>query len=246
MVTKLIKFIVLRPRGIPQNLELEVNCSEVIKNVKEKLFWEDLKKELNVRLIYMGKILDEKKKLEDYLSHYYKDLFLNGKPSSSGYESRKDGSGGAIGMSRDTNGKNVAGCSKESFLNIPITIHVKITEKSTSSKGDHLDGKNINTTLAQLSLIMFVSLLWMYRYNYAEAFPFFSSIVLCIFTVLIVSLLFYTYIILLFQVLFKVMAVAYHLVKQSALRVLTYINERKAKLFVRREARGGGAAAKEN
>lgn len=111
---------------------------------------------------------------------------------------------------------------------------------------DHLDGKNINTTLAQLSLIMFVSLLWMYRYNYAEAFPFFSSIVLCIFTVLIVSLLFYTYIILLFQVLFKVMAVAYHLVKQSALRVLTYINERKAKLFVRREARGGGAAAKEN
>ncbi|GAB66528.1 hypothetical protein PCYB_093130 [Plasmodium cynomolgi strain B] len=246
MVTKLIKFIVLRPRGIPQNLELEVNCNEVIKNVKEKLFWEDLKKELNVRFIYMGKILDDKKKLEDYLSHYYKDLIYNGKPSSSGYQNKKDGLGGASGMTKDMNMKNGSSCSKESFLNIPITIHVKITEKSTSSKSDHLDGKNINTTLAQLSLIMFVSLLWMYRYNYAEAFPVFSSIVLCIFTVLIVSLLFYSYIIIFFQVLFKVMAVAYHLVKQSTVRVLTYINERKAKLFVRREATGGGAVVKEN
>ncbi|ANQ08372.1 Uncharacterized protein PCOAH_00025850 [Plasmodium coatneyi] len=246
MVTKPIKFIVLRPRGIPQNLELEVNCNEVIKNVKEKLFSEDLKKELNVRFIYMGKILDDKKRLEDYLSHYYKDLLFNGKPNSSGQESRKDGPGGTSGLSRDANVKNGGSCSKDSFLNIPITIHVKITEKSTTSRSDHLDGKNIHTTLAQFSLIMFVSLLWMYRYNYAETFPVFSSIVLCIFTVMIFSLLFYTYIILFFQVLFKVVAVTYHLVKQSTVRVLTYVNERKAKLFVRRQATGGGAAVKED
>ncbi|CAA9988278.1 conserved Plasmodium protein, unknown function [Plasmodium knowlesi strain H] len=246
MVTKLIKFIVLRPRGIPENLELEVNCSEVIKNVKEKLFLEDLKKELNVRFIYMGKMLDDKKRLEDYLSYYYKDLTFNGKHNSSGHESRKDGPGGASGMSRDTNVKNGVNSSKDNFHNIPITIHVKITEKSTSSGSDHLDGKNMNTTLAQLSLIMFVSLLWMYRYNYAEAFPLFSSIVLCIFTVMIVSLLFYTYIIMFFQILLKVMVITYNLVKQSTVRVLIFINERKAKLFVRRETMGGGAAVKEN
>ncbi|KJP85022.1 hypothetical protein AK88_05349 [Plasmodium fragile] len=87
----------------------------------------------------MGKILDDKKRLEDYLSHYYKDLLLNGKPSSSGYDSRKDGSGSTSGMTRETNMKNASSASKDSFLNIPITIHVKITEKSSTSNNGKLN-----------------------------------------------------------------------------------------------------------
>ncbi|EUD65390.1 hypothetical protein C922_04130 [Plasmodium inui San Antonio 1] len=127
-----------------------------------------------------------------------------------------------------------------------IHVHAPVLSSVHTAMGNRYPAYNINTTLAQLSLIMFVSFLWMYRYNYAEAFPVFSSIVLCIFTVLIVSLLFYAYIIIFFQILFKVMGVAYRLVKQSTVRVLTYINERKANLFVRRQATAGGAAVKEN
>ncbi|GAW81021.1 hypothetical protein, conserved [Plasmodium gonderi] len=247
MVNRLIKFIVLRPRGILQNLEVEVNCREFIKNVKRHIFSEDLKKEMNVRLIYMGKILDDKKRLEDYINYYHKDLLYNIKSSSSGIESKKDGSIGLNSLNRDINSKSVSNCSKENINNIPITIHVKITEKSVISNNDSVHGKNINTTLAQLSLLMFVSLLWMYRYNYAEVFPVFSSVVLCIFTVFIMSILFYTYIILFLKIFFKIMATLCHVIKQNVVRVFTYITQMKTKLFLKKEKRGGVATdVKEN
>ncbi|ETW15441.1 hypothetical protein PFFVO_05735 [Plasmodium falciparum Vietnam Oak-Knoll (FVO)] len=44
MVFQTIKFIVLRPRGIPQNLELDINCSDYVRNIKNKLFQEDISK----------------------------------------------------------------------------------------------------------------------------------------------------------------------------------------------------------
>ncbi|SBS91205.1 hypothetical protein POVCU1_020110 [Plasmodium ovale curtisi] len=109
--------------------QLEVNCGELIKNIKNKLFSEDIKKELNVRLIYMGKILEDKKKLEDYLNYYQKDIFSN-KSTSLINDNKKDGQND---MNTDAcNKKNSSNDYKENI--IPITIHVKITEKSTPMK----------------------------------------------------------------------------------------------------------------
>ncbi|SCP04580.1 conserved Plasmodium protein, unknown function [Plasmodium ovale] len=224
MATKLIKFIVLRPRGIPQNLE--VNCGELIKNIKNKLFSEDIKKELNVRLIYMGKILEDKKKLEDYLNYYQKDIFSN-KSTSLINDNKKDGQND---MNTDAcNKKNSSNDYKENI--IPITIHVKITEKSTPMKSDNIDGKNMNTAFAQLTLVMFVSLLWMYRYNYMDTFPVFSSVVLFIFTIFILSVLFHKYIMLLFRIIFKIIAVICQLFKHYFTRLCTYILRKSRSFF---------------
>ncbi|CRH00122.1 conserved Plasmodium protein, unknown function [Plasmodium relictum] len=234
MVTKLIKFIVLRPRGIPQNLELEINCNEVIKNLKHKLFPEDINKDLNVRLIYMGKILDDKKKLEDYLNFYQKEFLINNKKGNSLMNENKNGIQNEV--TKDINNQNISKNYKE---NIPITIHVKITEKSSSAKNENTDGKGMNTSLAQLSLIVFVSLLWLYRYNYSSIFPLFSTTVLFIFTVFIITIIFHSYLILFFKITFKVVSTIYQIIKHYIVRIYTYIIQKKEKFSIKKKLKNG-------
>ncbi|KOB61762.1 hypothetical protein PFHG_05662 [Plasmodium falciparum HB3] len=53
MVFQTIKFIVLRPRGIPQNLELDINCSDYVRNIKNKLFQEDISKALKCPIYFI-------------------------------------------------------------------------------------------------------------------------------------------------------------------------------------------------
>ncbi|CAD2091678.1 conserved Plasmodium protein, unknown function [Plasmodium vinckei brucechwatti] len=123
MKIKKIKFIVLRPKEIPQNLEIDINCNDQIKNIKNKYFEEPIKNDLNVRFIYMGKILEDNRKLEDYINYYHKDLFSNNSNL----------------INKDN--KNASSKSKEN--SIPIIIHVKITEKSLMSKNGNLkNGQN--------------------------------------------------------------------------------------------------------
>ncbi|ETB57722.1 hypothetical protein YYC_04547 [Plasmodium yoelii 17X] len=200
MKIKNIKFIVLRPKDVPQNLEIDINCNDQIKNIKNKYFGEYVKNGLNVRLIYMGKILDDSKKLEDYINCYYKDLF-----SSNSQKSKEN--------------------------SIPIIIHVKITEKSLMSKNDNFDSKQINGVLAKIALLTFVFLLWIYRFNYVDGFPIFCLIVLIMFTIFITTSLLYGYIILFFQILFKIFITIFYKIKEYTIRLYTYINE-KAKRFL--------------
>ncbi|CRG96301.1 conserved Plasmodium protein, unknown function [Plasmodium gallinaceum] len=230
MVTKLIKFIILRPRGIPQNLELEINCNEIIKNLKQKLFPEDIKKDLNVRLIYMGKILDDKKKLEDYLNFYQKELLINNKKDNYFINEKKNENQNEI--NKDINNQNISRSYKE---NIPITIHVKITEKSTSAKNANNEGKGINTSLAQISLVAFVLLLWLYRYNYSSIFPLFSTTVLFLFTILIMTIIFHSYLVLFFNIAFKVITTIYQIIKYYFVRIYTYIIQKKEKLCIKKK-----------
>ncbi|SCN12772.1 conserved Plasmodium protein, unknown function [Plasmodium malariae] len=312
MMTKLIKFIILRPRGIPQNLELEINCSEIIKNLKHKLFSEDIKKELNVRFIYMGKILDDKKRLDDYINYYQKDLFSNNKSNTLINDNRNEYQSD---KNKDMSNKNISNDCNENI--IPITIHVKITEKCNSIKGgeyinaasnyscmyceemfsciyimysdmcklyiihpvhptlsnfvlfllplyimltlfqyfffflslfyiDNFDYKTFNTVLAQLSIIMFVTLLWLYRYNHGESFPAFSLIVLFAFTFLIITVFIYTYLIVFFDNMFIIICTFFEYLKHYFMRTWVYINEKKEEFFLRREARNNNTNAKEN
>ncbi|SOV15714.1 conserved Plasmodium protein, unknown function [Plasmodium sp. gorilla clade G2] len=226
MVLQSIKFIVLRPRGIPQNLEAEINCSDYVRNIKNKLFQEDTSKGLNVRFIYMGKILDDKKKLEDYLNFYTQDILMNNKITNIFNENKKRYS--TKKMLNDIMNTNINTTTKES---VAITIHVKITESFSSSRNDTFDGKNINTSLARLSLIMFVSLLWIYRYNYAHIFPVFSTVVLFIFTIFIATIIFHNYIILIVNVLIQIIITLYQIFKHSFKKIYEYIKKKIQKYY---------------
>ncbi|VWU49941.1 conserved protein, unknown function [Hepatocystis sp. ex Piliocolobus tephrosceles] len=253
MTTKLIKFIILRPKEIPQNCEINVNCGEPIKNIKNILFSEDIKKELNVRFIYMGKILEDQKKLDDYIKCYQKDLLsksestlLNNiyKKGSQNVTNKNLNNKTLSNNSIDNNNSN--NNNNNDNNNIPITIHVKITEKPASARYDNLDGKNLNTALAQLTLVMFVLLLWMYRYNYVDTFPIFLSVILLIFTFFIISIFFHTYIILLFQIIIHILVVFLQTLKHYFLRMCTYINEKKKKYLLRRQTRNSNTNTSTN
>ncbi|CXI43180.1 conserved Plasmodium protein, unknown function [Plasmodium berghei] len=211
MKIKKIKFIVLRPKDVPQYLEIDINCNDQIKNIKNKYFEEYIKNDLNVRFIYMGKILDDVKKLEDYINFYYKDLFSNNSNL----------------INKDN--KNISSKFKERC--IPIIIHVKITEKPLMPKNDIFGNKPINGILSKLALLTFVSLLWVYRFNYVDGFPIFCLIVLIIFTIFITATLLYGYIILFFQILFKIFITVFYKIKEYTIRLYTYISE-KAKGFL--------------
>ncbi|CAD2104182.1 conserved Plasmodium protein, unknown function [Plasmodium vinckei] len=215
MKIKKIKFIVLRPKEIPQNLEIDINCNDQIKNIKNKYFEEPIKNDLNVRFIYMGKILEDNRKLEDYINYYHKDLFSNNSNL----------------INKDN--KNASSKSKEN--SIPIIIHVKITEKSLMSKNDNFDNTQINGILAKLMLLTFVSLLWVYRFNYVDAFPIFCLVVLVIFTIFITAALLYGYIILFFQILFKIFITIVYKIKEYAIRLYTYISEKTKRFLLMRE-----------
>ncbi|CDO65056.1 conserved Plasmodium protein, unknown function [Plasmodium reichenowi] len=232
MVFQTIKFIVLRPRGIPQNLELEINCSDYVRNIKNKLFQEDISKALNVRFIYMGKILDDKKKLEDYLNFYNQDILINNKITNILHENKKGYSTKKI--LNDINNAHVNTTSKE---NASITIHVKITESFSSSRNDTFDGKNFNTSLARLSLVMFVSLLWIYRYNYSHTFPIFSTIVLFIFTVFIGIIIFHNHIILIINILLQIIITIYQMIKYSFKKIYDHINKKVQNYYKNRKGK---------
>ncbi|SOV78105.1 conserved Plasmodium protein, unknown function [Plasmodium sp. gorilla clade G3] len=230
MVFQTIKFIVLRPRGIPQILELEINCSDYVRNIKNKLFQEDISKALNVRFIYMGKILDDKKKLEDYLIFYNQDILINNKitnilnENKKGYSTKK--------VQNDFNNTHVNTTSKE---NVSTTIHVKITEGFSSARNDTIEGKNLNTSLARLSLVMFVFLLWIYRYNYSHTFPIFSTIILFIFTVFITIIIFHNHIILIINVLLQIIITIYQMLKYSFKKIYDHINKKVQKYYKNRK-----------
>ncbi|SOS79290.1 conserved Plasmodium protein, unknown function [Plasmodium sp. gorilla clade G1] len=232
MVFQTIKFIVLRPRGIPQNLELDINCSDYVRNIKNKLFQEDISKALNVRFIYMGKILDDKKKLEDYLNFYNQDILINNKITNILYENKKGYSTKKI--LNDINNTHVNTNSKE---NASITIHVKITESFSSSRNDTFDGKNLNTSLARLSLVMFVSLLWIYRYNYSHTFPIFSTIVLFIFTLFIGIIIFQNHIILIINILLQIIITIYQMIKYSFKKIYDHINKKVQNYYKNRRGK---------
>ncbi|SBS99544.1 conserved Plasmodium protein, unknown function [Plasmodium malariae] len=172
----------------------------------------------------MGKILDDKKRLDDYINYYQKDLFSNNKSNTLINDNRNEYQSD---KNKDMSNKNISNDCNENI--IPITIHVKITEKCNSIKGGeyinaasnyscmyceemfsyNFDYKTFNTVLAQLSIIMFVTLLWLYRYNHGESFPAFSLI-------------------------------------HYFMRTWVYINEKKEEFFLRREARNNNTNAKEN
>ncbi|KYN96586.1 hypothetical protein PRSY57_1123700, partial [Plasmodium reichenowi] len=90
---------------------LEINCSDYVRNIKNKLFQEDISKALNVRFIYMGKILDDKKKLEDYLNFYNQDILINNKITNILHENKKGYSTKKI--LNDINNAHVNTTSKE-------------------------------------------------------------------------------------------------------------------------------------
>ncbi|KOB61761.1 hypothetical protein PFHG_05661, partial [Plasmodium falciparum HB3] len=76
------------------------------------------------------------------------DILINNKITNILYENKKGYSTKKI--LNDINNTHVNTNSKE---NASITIHVKITESFSSSRNDTFDGKNLNTSLARLSLI---------------------------------------------------------------------------------------------
>ncbi|KYN96585.1 hypothetical protein PRSY57_1123700, partial [Plasmodium reichenowi] len=99
------------------------------------------------------------------------------------------------------------------------------------------DGKNFNTSLARLSLVMFVSLLWIYRYNYSHTFPIFSTIVLFIFTVFIGIIIFHNHIILIINILLQIIITIYQMIKYSFKKIYDHINKKVQNYYKNRKGK---------
>lgn len=220
----------MRPNAIPQYLELEVNVNDHIEKLKQELFRDDLKKNCNVRIIYMGKVLEDKKTLGDYLNFYEREFLGSTKKDYSTvfFERHKQASAkqnlselSARPSKTDTNKKNES---------MPITVHVKITENESFPKNSSVENKNIHTLLGQIAMILLLACLWICRFNYANAFPKFSKICLIIITVFIILLVFHFYIFLFFSVAYTVVLIIFNFCKNKSLSIYKYILKTKDRI----------------
>lgn len=230
MATKLIKFIIMRPNAIPQYLEIRVNPNENIQKLKEELFRDDIKKNYNVRIIYMGKVLDDKKCLGEYLNFYEREFLSSTKKdtSTSLFEKRKEvlTQPSASGFLSEHLKNDI---NKKSEM-IPITVHVKITENESPPKNNSIENKNIHTLLGQIAMILLLACLWICRYNYADAFPNFSRICLIIITIFILLLVFHFYVVLFLSAFYTMLVIIFKFFKNKSIHIYRYILKTKERL----------------
>lgn len=220
----------MRPNVIPQYLELEVNPNDHIEKLKEELFREDLKKNYNVRIIYMGKVLEDKKSLGEYLNFYEREFLSSSKKdcATNIFEKKKE-----ISTPKNTSeltARHSKADANKKNENMPITVHVKITANESPIKNHALETKNIHTILGQIAMIILLACLWICRFNYANAFPNFSRICLIAITIFILLLVFHFYVVLFLSISYTVILIIFNFFKNKWLRIYEYILKTKDRI----------------